>query len=61
MEHTIWTGRKVTALRHAYRSVFPELSDEEFAYSHLKVSPRTIYDWAQKPDTLLRPATQGLL
>jgi hypothetical protein len=61
LEQTIWTGRRVTALRRAYRSVFPELSDEEFAFNYLKVSPRTIYDWAQKPDTLLRPATQRLL
>ena len=61
MDQAIWTGGKVTALRHAYRTMIPELSDEEFASSYLKVSPRTIYDWAQKPDTVLRPATQGLL
>ena len=61
MDQTIWTGRRVTALRRAYRTVFPELSDEEFASGYLKVAPRTIYDWAQKPDTLLRPATQALL
>ena len=61
MDSTVWTGGRATTLRQAYQTMIPGLSDEEFATNYLAVSPRTIYDWAQKPDTLLRPSTQHLL
>lgn len=37
------------------------MSDEDFALEHLGISPRTLYDWQRRPDTVLRPGTQKVL
>lgn len=60
MDVAVWTGRHATALRKAFRAVFPELSDERLA-DRFQVSPRTLYDWQRRPDAVLRPGTQALL
>lgn len=60
MEVTVWTGHHATALRKAFRAVFPELSDERLA-DRFQVSPRTLYDWQRRPQAVLKPSTQALL
>ncbi|MDQ2813678.1 MAG: ATP-binding protein [Actinomycetota bacterium] len=49
---TGWTGRDACALQSALR-----MSNQTFA-AHLRIGPRTVADWHEKPGMRPRPATQ---
>jgi 8-oxo-dGTP diphosphatase len=55
MELMRWTGRAACALQEALR-----LTNEGFA-RHLKLAPRTVAGWHQKPDVVPRSDVQKLL
>ncbi|MFI5708966.1 hypothetical protein [Kribbella sp. NPDC051620] len=54
----IWTPATVQVLQNAYRSVFPLMTDEEFAQDVLRIAPRTLYNWRSRPETKLRSVVQ---
>jgi len=54
----VWTPASVQMLQDAYRSVFPAMTDEDFAQDVLRIAPRTLYNWRSRPQTKLRKDVQ---
>lgn len=58
LQSEVWTPATVQVLQDAYRTVVPTLTDEEFAQDVLRIAPRTLYNWRNRPQTRLRRDVQ---